>query len=83
MRSASAARGHASGAHSAVGQPARRICGPAPVVTHGTHSILAACALPARISGRQRSVFPAADGRHIPTGMSVDSSPTPDGAMHV
>ena len=53
----------------AVGHPARKTFGRAPVAISGTLSIREACALHAFISGPKLNAFPVAAGRRIRNGM--------------
>jgi hypothetical protein len=68
---------HASAAPSAVGGPAGRIDGRAPVAMSGIRSILAGCALRAFSSGLTLSASHAADGRRTRSGMRSDSVCSP------
>ena len=59
-------------AHSVAGRPAKKIAGPAPAVTRGTHSTRAASAQHASPNGRQHSASRAEVGRNIPTGIGTN-----------
>jgi hypothetical protein len=72
-RRASTRPGLASGAHSAVGRPARVTSGLAPAATSGTRLTREECAPPAFISGLRHNAFRVPTGRYIRLGIRIDS----------